>query len=82
MSNRWTFYSNEPNRGAEMFCDFCNHQWPKWYYRVDLLDVWPYACVCEPCMLEMISREDEDDAEDEPCICIPDEPNPACEWCF
>jgi|TARA_R110002096_G_scaffold433808_2_gene653408 hypothetical protein len=80
MSDAWTFYSDEPVRGAEMFCDMCNAQWPKWYYRVDVKDVYPYACVCESCMLEMISQNDED--EEDTCICIPDEPNPLCEWCF
>jgi hypothetical protein len=39
----------------------CNAQWPKWYYRVDEKDVYPYACVCESCMLEMISQNDEDE---------------------
>jgi len=79
MVDSWTFYSDEPNRGMEMFCDFCNKQWPKWYYRVDALDVFPYGCMCESCMLEMISAEDE---EEDACICVPDEPNPSCEECF
>jgi len=49
----FTFYSNEKHRGMEMFCDMCNRQWPRWYYRISKKDEYPYACICESCKDEI-----------------------------
>lgn len=49
----FTFYSNEEHRGMEMFCDMCNSQWPKWYYRISKDDKYPHSCICVDCMGEI-----------------------------
>lgn len=51
--SKFTYYSDEPHRGLEMFCDSCNEQWPKWYYRTTSSDVFAWGCICTECKNEM-----------------------------
>jgi len=50
---KMTYYSDEIYRGLETFCDMCNGQWPKWYYRTSKLDKYASYCICEPCKEEI-----------------------------
>ena len=50
---KMTYYSDEIYRGLETFCDMCNGQWPKWYYRTSKLDKYASYCICEPCKDEI-----------------------------
>jgi len=49
----FTYYSDEIHRGMEMFCDMCNSQWPRWYYRISKNDKYPSYCICGSCMDEI-----------------------------
>jgi len=43
-------------RGAEMFCDFCNNQWPDWYLRIPHDAIYASYCICQNCACQYIEE--------------------------
>lgn len=55
---RINHYSLEDHRtrGAELFCDFCNNQWPDWYLRIPHNAIYPSYCICQNCGCKYIEE--------------------------